>query len=37
VWLDEIPPSDILQENIFRVMARQGWLWLTATPIGRPV
>ena len=37
VWLDEIPPSDILQENLYRVKARDGWIWITATPIGRPV
>ena len=37
VWLDEIPPPDILQENLYRVKAKNGWIWVTATPIGRPV
>ena len=37
VWLDEVPPSFILQENLYRVKARDGWVWITATPIGRPV
>lgn len=36
-WCDEVPPSAILQENLFRVKAKDGWFWLTATPIGRPV
>ena len=37
VWLDEVPPAEILDENIARVMDVEGVIWLTATPIGRPV
>lgn len=37
VWIDEVPPPAILDENIARVMDVQGAVWLSATPIGRPV
>lgn len=37
VWIDEIPKPDILDENLARVMDTQGSIWLTATPVGRPV
>lgn len=37
VWIDEVPPPEILDENIARVMDYGGAIWLTATPIGRPV
>lgn len=37
VWIDEIPPPEILDENLARVMDVNGAVWLTATPIGRPV
>ena len=37
VWCDELPPSPVFTELVARVMSRQGWLWVTATPIGRPV
>lgn len=37
VWIDEPPPSDIFMESVTRVMARDGWVWVTMTPIGRPV
>jgi hypothetical protein len=37
VWIDEVPKPEILDENIARVMDRNGVVWLTATMIGRPV
>jgi len=37
VWCDEPPPSDILLEGLTRTMARNGWVWVTMTPIGRPI
>ena len=37
VWIDEIPPQDILLECATRVMSKEGFLWVDATPIGRPV
>ena len=37
VWIDEIPPPDIYLESVKRVISRRGWVWVTMTPIGRPV
>ncbi len=37
VWIDEIPPPAILTESAARVMSKRGWLWLTHTPVGRPI
>lgn len=37
VWLDEVQPPDIFVEALTRTMSRNGWVWQTATPIGRPV
>lgn len=36
VWCDEPPKPEIFLENITRVMDTNGFLWVTATPIGRP-
>lgn len=37
VWLDEPPPRSIFTESQARVMDRDGEVWLTLTPVGRPV
>ncbi len=37
VVLDEPPPAAIFMESLARVMSRQGAVWLTLTPVGRPV
>jgi len=33
IWLDEEPPSDIYTEVLARITARQGLVYLTATPL----
>jgi phage terminase large subunit-like protein len=37
VWCDEPPPPLIWAECLRRVFSRQGFLWLTFTPLGREV
>ena len=37
VWCDEPPKEQHYSELIARLLARDGCLWLTYTPIGRPV
>jgi len=37
IWCDEPPPEHLWGELNARLLARQGDLWLTLTPIGRPV
>jgi len=37
VWLDEPPEQRIFAEAQSRVLVRKGCLWLTLTPVGRPV
>jgi len=37
VWLDEPPEERIFAEAQSRVLVRKGCLWLTLTPVGRPV
>jgi hypothetical protein len=37
VWADEPPKEDHKDELIARVFAKQGFMWLTYTPVGRPV
>jgi len=37
VWLDEPPERKIFAEAQSRVLVRKGCLWLTLTPVGRPV
>lgn len=37
VWCDEPPKESHYSELIARLLAREGDLWLTYTPIGRPV
>lgn len=36
VWCDEPPKPDIYLECLTRVMDTKGFIWITATPIGRP-
>lgn len=36
VWIDEPPPPAIWLESVKRVMSRNGWVWVTMTPINRP-
>lgn len=36
VWIDEPPKHPIFLENLKRVFSKMGFLWVTATPIGRP-
>ena len=37
VWLDEPPEQTTFAEAQSRVLVRKGCLWLTLTPVGRPV
>jgi phage terminase large subunit-like protein len=37
VWLDEPPEVSVFAEAQSRVIVRKGSIWLTLTPIGRPV
>ena len=37
VWLDEPPELPVFAEAQSRVLVRKGSIWLTLTPIGRPV
>jgi phage terminase large subunit-like protein len=37
VWIDEPPPRDIYSELIARCLVKKGTLYLTMTPVGRPV
>jgi hypothetical protein len=37
VWLDEPPAESTFAEAQSRVIVRKGCLWLTLTPVGRPV
>ena len=37
IWIDEPPPIELWSEFVARIMAKRGHLWLTMTPIGRPV
>lgn len=37
VWLDEPPEERIYAEAQSRVLVRKGSIWLTLTPVGRPV
>jgi hypothetical protein len=37
VWVDEPPPIELWSELVARIMAKRGHLFLTMTPIGRPV
>ena len=37
VWLDEPPEQTTFAEAQSRVLVRRGCLWLTLTPVGRPV
>lgn len=36
IWCDEPPKPEIFLESVTRVMDTGGFLWITATPIGRP-
>ena len=36
IWCDEPPKPEIYLESVTRVMDTKGFLWITATPIGRP-
>jgi len=36
LWFDEPPPQNLFGESLSRVAARQGPVWMTMTPIGRP-
>ena len=37
VWVDEPPPRDLYSELLARLLVKKGTLFLTMTPIGRPV
>lgn len=37
LWIDEPPPPDVYGEAMSRVAVRGGPVWMTLTPIGRPV
>ena len=37
VWIDEPPPRDLYSELLARLLVRKGTLFLTMTPVGRPV
>ena len=37
VWIDEPPPRDLYSELLARLLVKKGTLFLTMTPIGRPV
>ena len=37
VWIDEPPPQEIWSELVARLLVKKGELWITMTPIGRPV
>jgi phage terminase large subunit-like protein len=37
VLMDEVPEQDVLAENMTRTIDRNGSVWLTLTPIGKPI
>ncbi len=37
VWVDEPPPRDLYSELLARLLVKKGTLFLTMTPVGRPV
>ena len=37
VWVDEPPPRELYSELLARLLVKRGSMWLTTTPIGRPV
>lgn len=37
IWVDEPPPQEIWSELKARLLVKRGDMWLTMTPIGRPV
>lgn len=37
VWIDEPPPENVYGELLSRLLVLSGSLWITYTPIGRPV
>lgn len=37
IWVDEPPPQEIWSELMARLLVKGGRLWVTMTPIGRPV
>jgi len=37
VWVDEPPPRELYSELLARLLVRRGHLFLTMTPIGRPI
>ena len=37
VWIDEPPPPEVWSEAVTRAAVRMGPVWMTMTPIGRPV
>jgi hypothetical protein len=37
IWIDEPPPQEIWSELVARVLVKKGEIWITMTPIGRPV
>ena len=37
VWIDEPPPEELYSELLARLLVRKGKMWITMTPINRPV